>query len=114
MKAPGQIVILPFPHTNFSEGKLRPALLLSPLPGGYDDWLACMISSKLHQTTDIDEVIDKTDPDFLNSGLKIPSVIRATRLMVVSNDLLVGALGQISSEKLQSIRKKLSSWIMGE
>jgi len=45
MKRPGQIVLFRFPQTDFEEGKLRPALLLGKLPGEYDDWLICMISS---------------------------------------------------------------------
>lgn len=45
MKKVGQIIIFQFPHTDLTEGKLRPALLLAKLPGEYDDWLICMISS---------------------------------------------------------------------
>jgi len=39
MKQPGQIVLFRFPQTDLAVGKLRPALLLGRLPGGYDDWL---------------------------------------------------------------------------
>ena len=47
-----------FPHTDLEEGKLRPALLLGRLPGEYDDWLLCMISSQLqHSVAGFDEVI---------------------------------------------------------
>lgn len=47
MKQAGQIVLFRFPQTNLEEGKLRPALLLGKLPGPYDDWLICMISSQI-------------------------------------------------------------------
>jgi mRNA interferase MazF len=43
MKEPGQIALFRFPRANLSEGKLRPALLLSEVPGPYEDWLICMI-----------------------------------------------------------------------
>ncbi len=46
MKQAGQIAIFRFPQTDLEEGKLRPALLLGKLPGEYDDWLICMISSQ--------------------------------------------------------------------
>jgi len=50
MKQAGQIVLFRFPQTDLEEGKLRPALLLGQLPGEYDDWLICMISSQIrHQ-----------------------------------------------------------------
>jgi mRNA interferase MazF len=45
----GDIVLLRFPQTELRIGKLRPALLLKALPGGFDDWVVCMSSSKMHQ-----------------------------------------------------------------
>lgn len=112
MKRPGQIAILRFPQTNHTNSKLRPALLLAPLPGKFDDWLTCMISTKLHQAIEnFDEIIQASANDFRLSGLKIPSVIRTGRLAVVSNDILVGSLGEIAAERLQRIRKNISSWI---
>ena len=35
MKEPGQIVLFRFPRADLSDGKLRPALLLSEVPGPY-------------------------------------------------------------------------------
>ncbi len=49
MKNAGQIVAFNFPYTDAAEGKLRPALLLAKLPGDYDDWLICIISSRTYQ-----------------------------------------------------------------
>ena len=49
MKAAGQVVVFRFPQADLEEGKLRPALLLGKLPGNYDDWLICMISSQTRQ-----------------------------------------------------------------
>ena len=69
MKKSGQIVLFPFPQANLASGKLRPALLLGKLPGPYDDWLMCMISSQMHQyIKDFDEIVDTSDPDFSHSG----------------------------------------------
>ncbi len=66
-----QIVLFRFPQTDQTEAKLRPALVLRRLPGHYDDWMICMISSQLHQKIpDFDEVITSTDSDFRQSGLK--------------------------------------------
>jgi mRNA interferase MazF len=52
MPAPGQVVLFPFPKTDATPGKLRPALLLGKLPGRHGDWLACMVSSLFHQFVD--------------------------------------------------------------
>lgn len=84
MKEAGQVVAFRFPQTDLEEGKLRPALLLGKLPGNYDDWLICMISSQTHQyIAGFDEIVQESDADFGESGLKVASVIRVRRLAVV-------------------------------
>ena len=114
MKEPGQIVLFRFPQADLSEGKLRPALLLSEVPGPHGDWLICMISSQVHQRVDgFDELIEEDDEDFLRSGLKMTSVIRIGRLAIVEGEMLEGRIGTISTERMQRIRKRLATWIGG-
>lgn len=49
MKKAGQIALTPFPHTDLSGTKLRPVLLLRRTSRRFEDWLVCMVSSRLHQ-----------------------------------------------------------------
>jgi mRNA interferase MazF len=112
MKKAGQVVVFRFPQTDLEEGKLRPALLLGKLPGEYDDWLICMISSQTRQyISGFDELVKDSDEDFEQSGLKVTSVIRVGRLAVVSGEILLGAIGEISSERLNRVKKNLSNWL---
>ena len=112
MKEAGQVVIFRFPQTDLEEGKFRPALLLGKLPGNYDDWLICMISSQTHQFIEgFDEIVKESDADFGESGLKVTSVIRVGRLAVVSGDILLGAIGQVSNERISKVKKRLSDWL---
>ena len=109
MKA-GKIVLFNFPQTDLEEGKLRPALVIAKLPGNYDDWLICMISSKKHQYKDkYDEPILKDSEDLKISGLKSESIIRSTRLAVVNEKILLGSIGNISNQLLNNIRVNLSN-----
>ena len=113
MKKAGQVVVFRFPQTDLTEGKLRPALLLGKLPGEYDDWLICMISSQTqHHTAGFDELVQESDEDFEQSGLKVASVIRVGRLAVVSGNILVGAIGEISPERLNRVKQNLARWIL--
>jgi mRNA interferase MazF len=108
----GQIVLFRFPQTDAIQGKLRPALLLGKLPGPYEDWLICMISTQLRQyIAGFDEVIDSREADFSRSGLKESSVIRVGRLAVVEGAILLGAIGEVDGERLNRIKKNLSSWL---
>ena len=112
MKEAGQVVVFRFPQTDLEEGKLRPALLLGKLPGQYDDWLICMISSQTQQhIAGFDEIIQENDDDFGASGLKVTSVIRVGRLAVVSGEILIGAIGQVSSDRLSRVKQHLSDWL---
>lgn len=113
MRQPGRIILFRFPQTDTGEGKLRPALLLQRLPGEYDDWLICMISSQTrHAIAEFDEVVSEKDADFAESGLKITSVIRICRLAVVNGEILLGATGFIAKDRLQRIKARLASWLM--
>ena len=71
-----------------------------------------MFSTKLDQAVPgFDEVIGADASDFEQSGLKVPSVIGVARLAVVSEEMLVGRIGEISDERLHRIQKSLADWI---
>ena len=113
MKQAGQIVLFRFPHTNLEEGKLRPALLLGKLPGEYEDWLICMVSSQIqHYIAELDEIVREDEADFAESGLKVSSVIRVGRLAVVDGEILLGAIGQVAPDRLQRIKGRLAEWLL--
>jgi mRNA interferase MazF len=83
---------------------------LVPLTTG----LVCMISSQLrHEVTGVDEVVREADPDFADTGLKTTSVIRVTRIAVVSADILHGTIGKLNEERLTRIRTRVANWILG-
>ncbi len=112
MKRAGQVVLFRFPLTDRVQGKLRPALLLRELPGQFDDWLICMISSQTrHYIEGFDEIVQLDDHDFTQSGLKVASVIRIGRLAVVNGETLLGAIGEIDSERLHRIKTRLANWL---
>ncbi len=92
---------------------MRPALLIKLLSNGYDDWLVCMISTKIGQEIiGLDDTISPNDRDFKETGLKSESVIRVSRLAVISEKILLGQIGHISVERLQKIKRNLADWIL--
>ena len=112
MRRPGHIVLFRFPQTDLVVGKLRPALLIAKLPTVYDDWLVCMMSSQAHQTiSGMDELVSRSNRDFAESGLKTDTVIRLTRLAVVSDSIFAGKLGEIGNDRLQALKSRLANWI---
>ena len=111
----GDIALVQFPFADRAEAKLRPALLISRVPGNYADWLICMITLRTYrQMAGFDELIGMDDPDFTASGLKASSVIRIARLVTVEERLLLARLGSIGPERLQRVRKRLGEWVQEE
>lgn len=111
----GQIALMRFPYTDNAANKLRPVLILRQLPTDYKDWLICMISSQLWQESlGTDSLVHESDDDFLISGLKTTSLIRVTRLAVVNEKQLDGAIGTISLLRLNEIKDRLMNWLVKE
>ncbi len=111
MKA-GDIVLIRFPHTDLKAGKLRPALLVAITPGRHADLLLALISSRVYQAVpDFDEIIEVSDEDFPDTGLKTRSVIRLGRLATVMPAVINARLGRISSTRLKAIKTRLAAWL---
>jgi mRNA interferase MazF len=71
-----------------------------------------MISTQTrHYIPGFDEILQKDDADFVASGLKSVSVVRVGRLAVVEGGMLLGAIGEISPERLQRIKTRLADWL---
>jgi mRNA interferase MazF len=62
----------------------------------------------------LDEILTPADPDFANSGLKVPSVLRLSRLAVLDGSLLLGSIGAISDDRLKNVRQRLAKWLASE
>jgi mRNA interferase MazF len=45
--------------------------------------------------------------------LKVTSVIRVGRIAVVEGEVVVGAIGQIATDRLQDIKNRMAEWITG-
>ncbi len=108
----GDIVVFRFPEVNGSVGKYRPALLIAKTPGRFDDWLLCMISKQLrHYIEGYDDVIRRGGKDFAETKLNVESLIRVSRLMVVSRPAIEGSIGKVSQPRLTRVREGIVKWI---
>jgi mRNA interferase MazF len=111
----GQIVLFKFPLVDKPTAQLRPALVIRKLRGPYNDWLICMVTSQLaQQVVDFDEIVDHKAKDWKQSGLKMPSVIRISRLAVVHESSLLGSIGAIESRRLDKIKRNLADWLVSK
>jgi mRNA interferase MazF len=94
----GDVVVVPFPFSNLSGSKRRPALVLTNLRD--DDIIICQITSK--QTDDIFAQALKSD-DFVSGSLPVDSFIRPLRVFTADKHIVSRKIGQISSERMNKV-----------
>lgn len=96
--SPASIVIIPFPFSDLSGTKLRPALVLAET--GYDDWLLCQITSKTY----IDRLAVRLTEAELDQGrLNAVSFARPLKLFTAHVDLIVKRVAILNSETFRTI-----------
>lgn len=101
----GKIVLVPFPFTDLTAAKLRPALVVYE---GEEDVVVAFISSKVpSELSKVDVLVTKKDPSFGKSGLKVDSLIKLDKIATVLKDLVVGELGELGEEWRREVNRKL-------
>ncbi len=96
----GDIILIPFPFTDLSGNKLRPAVVL--IVSDYDLTL-CFITAQLKwkEATDI-EIL----PSAFN-GIKKPSLIRLSKIATVDKTLALGKLGELRQMEVAILNENL-------
>ena len=106
----GDVALTPLPQAD-GQIKPRPAILLRRMPP-FSDWLICGVSTQLqHQVVGFDEVIESSQPDFSQTGLKATSLIRLGFLTVLPANYFLGVLGAISSERHARLLQRLAEFL---
>ena len=98
----GEIVVLPFPQTDWQAGKRRPALVVATLPG--DDLILRQITS---QARNDGFSIPLLISDFEHRRLVKDSFIRPNRLFTVEQSAILYAAGKVKDSKLKEVRAKI-------
>ena len=98
----GDVVVIPFPFSDLSQSKRRPALVLAPLEG--DDAILCQITSKNIKDN---YSISVDDADFESGGLKQTSNIRPNRLFTADTRIILYRVGIINKAKLNHVINKV-------
>ena len=93
--ARGDVVLVPFPFTDLSASKRRPAVVLWADPARAD-FLLAFISSQRIRASEVGAVpLLPTHPEFSLTGLAAPSTIRTTKAVTLSGALLRRWLGRL-------------------
>jgi mRNA interferase MazF len=98
-------VLVPFPFTDLTGSKQRPALVISPnrLNAIRDDVVLIAITSQIPAALGEDEVLVAA-ADLTGTGLLKPSVIRLAKIMAIHQDLVRRKIGGLSPTLLQRVQ----------
>nr|MDO8118786.1 type II toxin-antitoxin system PemK/MazF family toxin [Candidatus Sigynarchaeota archaeon] len=92
----GDVVIVPFPFSDLSTTKKRPALVVAALSG--DDIILCQITSKAIKDK---HAISLIDADFESGTLQQESNIRPNRLFTADSSLILSSVGHVKRAKMR-------------
>jgi len=86
--AAGSVTLIPFPFSDLSQTKIRPALILAD--AGRGDWILCQITSKPYGDSRA-VLLDGTS--FATGGLQLTSYVRPGKLFTANEALMLECVG---------------------
>ncbi len=103
----GDVVLVQFPFTDLSQTKLRPAIVLS-VSTALNEITLCFVSSQnINHLTSEEFALNSSQPEFAQTGLRVSSKVRVTRMITLQHQLIQRRLGQLSSQHIQQLNTLL-------
>lgn len=96
--SPASIVVIPFPFSDLSAAKLRPAVVLADT--GQGDWLLCQITSNAY----IDPTaVQLTNAELSKGTLNTVSFARPLKLFTANSSLIVKRIAILKDDAFKTI-----------
>ncbi len=97
--AAGQVALLPFPFSDLTRSKLRPAILLAD--ASREDWIVCQITSNPFGDPNS---IQLTASSFSVGTLRHVSYVRPGKVFTAHESLVAAVVGTLNPETLTVVR----------
>ncbi len=102
----GSVVFVPFPFTDLSGRKRRPALVVSPTGFHVEDLVLCAITSRLPEKLSGWEA-SLVAEDMVEEKLPKRSVVKVGKLFTMHRALISDRFGTVKERKLEEVLDKL-------
>lgn len=103
----GSIILVPFPFTDLSGHKTRPALVLSNKHFSGEDVIVCAITTQLA----FEHSLVLSDQDLADGRLPLTSHVRYGKLATLERSLIQKVVARVASKKMRLILKRLDALI---
>ena len=98
----GDVVVLPFPFSDLSSSKRRPALVSANLGG--EEVILCQITSEAKVD---DHSIILANDDFKHGSLNLTSMVRPNKLFTADMSIIIYKIGSINELKIKEVEKAI-------
>jgi mRNA interferase MazF len=98
----GDIVLIPFPFSEITNVKVRPAVVLFETSDKYKDITVCAISSVVAHQISKSEIILKASPV---NGLRVTSVIKVDRIVTIKRNKVIATLGKLTTTEKKILKQ---------
>ncbi len=106
----GEVIVLPFPFSDLSTSKPRPALVIA-VPRK-DELITCQITK---QNTRPEYKVLVTKADFLYGGLEVdPCYIRPDHIFTAEPEIVMMSVGKLKPEKVEEVIEVLFEILMAK
>jgi mRNA interferase MazF len=95
----GSVVLVPFPFSDLSQSKLRPAVVLADAEHG--DWILCQLTSSFYSDA---RAVKLENADFKRGSLRVVSYARPGKLFTANQELLVSQVGVLNNRAFERVR----------
>jgi mRNA interferase MazF len=104
----GNIILIPFPFSDFTTTKVRPAVVICQTKDKYQDLVLCAISSVVPNNLLENEIL--LQPNNINQ-LRAISIIKVDRIITTKKEFIIHKLGILKKKELEVLKLKFSSLI---
>jgi mRNA interferase MazF len=94
----GEVVLVPFPFSDLSQSKVRPAVCLAT--AGRGDWILCQITSSPYGDAN---AISLGGTDFQSGGLRTHSFARPGKLFTAHSSLILSSAGKLTETCVKTL-----------
>ena len=94
----GSVVMVPFPFSDLSQTKFRPAVVLAE--AGKGDWVLCQITSNPYADP---SAVFVDDTDFSIGSLRVASYVRPGKLFTANIRLIASDVGVLKPEAFERV-----------
>ena len=104
----GDVVVVPFPFSDLTRTKRRPALVVAVLEG--DDRILCQITSRMVRDS---YAMRLESADFQDGELRQSSNIRPNRLFTADTRLILYRVGRLTQRKMNEATEAVARIVRG-